>query len=333
MHTDIIHFNLPANTTINLQFGVSLDVSQPMTIDGCFPVVAATAPCVGINGSAINSTTMDVAGNGATVRGLPPTGGQPESIFTPCCTTGLTVRNDWFGVTITGGSVSGGAGLDLRGTGAVIGGTALGDRNVFANNAGEIGIDGGDDNQVIGNYFGVAPDGVTTRPTVNAPSIKITKPFSDASTGNVIGGLTSASENLISNTSHAGSPAIQIDAVDQTGNQVLRNRGTANSGQFIDLSPPDGFGNNALTGANGGIQAPTSQAAPGLVFGSAAPGATVLVYQGDGNAGDLLGFLGAAQADGSGAWSLQCSLICANEPASGTLVTAGQTDGSGNSSE
>src|SRR5262249_55710099 len=79
MHTDIIHFSLPANTTINLQFGVSLDVNQPMTIDGCFPVVAATAPCVGIDGSAINSTTMVVTGNGTTVEGLAMTGGQPES--------------------------------------------------------------------------------------------------------------------------------------------------------------------------------------------------------------------------------------------------------------
>src|SRR5262249_55266168 len=140
-------------------------------------------------------------------------------------------------------------------------------------------------------------------------------------------------ENLISNTTAAGKPAIYINGQTETGNQVLRNRGTGNSGPFVDIAPPDGFGNNALMGANAGIQAPTMQAAAGLLFGSAAPGATVRVYQGDGNIGDLLGFLGAAQADGSGAWSLLCSMVCPSEPATGTLVTAGQTDPLGNSSE
>jgi hypothetical protein len=328
---DTIHFTLPAATTIALT--VSLDIDQPMTIDGCNGG-AATAPCVGIDGGTAPTTTFAVFGNGTAFSGLAVGGGHPEAIFATGGMQGLTVRNSWFGLTINGTAASGSAGLDLRGTNAMIGGTAPGDRNVFANNAGEIRILGGTNNQVVGNYFGVAPDGITAAPTTNSPAVLIDANGMTPATGNVVGGITLASENLISNTTGAGAPAIRVNGLGETGNRVLRNRGTGNAGPFVDVTPPVGLGNDGLTGANNGVQAPTIQAAAGLLFGMARPSATVLVYQGNGNAGDLIGFIGVALADGSGAWSLACpSAGCLSEPSTGTSVTANQTDSSGNSSE
>src|SRR5690349_7290882 len=62
---DSIHFTLPANTTIALQLNVVLSPSQPMIIDGCSGI-AATNPCVGIDGAAVNTTPI-VVGDGVTI--------------------------------------------------------------------------------------------------------------------------------------------------------------------------------------------------------------------------------------------------------------------------
>jgi hypothetical protein len=321
--TDTIHFNLPAATTIALAGPEGLTLEQPVTIDGCSGA-PATSPCVGINGSAVVDS-IQVHGNSTTIRGLAITNSNPEAIFAPGGVNGLTVRNSWFGLTIGGAPAGNGAGIDLRGANGTIGGTAPGDRNVFANNAGGIRLFGADNTQVIGNYFGVAPDGVTAAPNTPSDAILIdATPGMDPATGNVIGGNSTAEENLISNSTGATAVGIHINGLIQTGNTVLRNRGTGNLNRFVDLT----------NGSNNGIQAPTIQASAGLLFGTASAGATVRVYQGNGNAGDLIGFIGAAVADGSGAWSLPCpSGGCPNEPSTGTLVTANQTYLAGNGSE
>ena len=120
--------------------------------------------------------------------------------------------------------------------------------------------------------------------------------------GNTIGGNTPADENEISGSSV---DAIEIVNGIDTDNHVLRNTGSGNGGLFIDLGG-DGLGNQP-TGPNDGIQAPSIAAAtPTAVSGGGALSeAVVRVFEkATPQNGEIEGFLGEAEADGSGNWSL-----------------------------
>lgn len=170
-------------------------------------------------------------------------------------------------------------------------------------------------NEVLGNsIFGSGAAGIRVK---NPVALVI-------STGNLIGGNTAASENTIL---ESGGPAIQI--VDESGNteeesenEVARNNGKGNTGLFIDLvgtangsiQPPE-IGKAALTGASGG---------------GAVPGATVRVFRKKtAEAGELASFLGEAEADGSGNWSVTYGAAIPGE----TRIAATQTNSEGGTSE
>jgi len=141
-------------------------------------------------------------------------------------------------------------------------------------------------------------------------------------TENLIGGNTSADQN---NINESGGPAIEI--VDESGNteedsfnEVGRNKGAKNTGLFIDL----------VGEANAGILPPSIGVAKlaGASGSGAAPGATVRVFRKKtAEAGELESFLGEAEADGSGNWSVTYASAIPGE----TRIAATQTSEGGTS--
>jgi CSLREA domain-containing protein len=141
-------------------------------------------------------------------------------------------------------------------------------------------------------------------------------------TENLIGGNSTADQN---NINESGGPAIEI--VDESGNteedsfnEVGRNKGAKNAGLFIDL----------VGEANAGILPPSIGAAKlaGASGSGAAPEATVRVFRKKtAEAGELESFLGEAEADGSGNWSVTYASAIPGE----TRIAATQTSEGGTS--
>ena len=145
--------------------------------------------------------------------------------------------------------------------------------------------------------------------------------------GNVIGGGTAASENVIDGSAGA---AIEISSPKSSRNEVARNRGSGNGGRFIELiaSEPDPADSDPGD-PNGGIQPPPIALSSEVgVAGFAEPGALVRVFRKAGTApGEIEGFLGAAIADEDGNWSF--SFPAPLPP--GTAIAASQTSEGGSS--
>jgi CSLREA domain-containing protein len=122
------------------------------------------------------------------------------------------------------------------------------------------------------------------------------------SAGNLFGGETAADENEISDS---GGDAIEIVEDENDDEQIARNFGSGNAGLFIDLGK-NGPGNEA-SGPNDGIQAPViGKATTSGISGSGAlANAEVRVFEkATASEGEIKGFLGKTNADGSGNWEL-----------------------------
>jgi CSLREA domain-containing protein len=217
------------------------------------------------------------------------------------------------GARITGNIVSGGS-VGIRTLGAVgpVGNSIQG--NSIQRSGRAIVVENGGNaiaaNEVLG--FGAA-------------GIQVVDGAGVAATGNVIGGDTLPSENILS---EGLGDAIQIVGPPGGGeNEVARNRGEGNGDLFVDLGA-DGPGNPGL---NGGVQPPTlSSATQSGAAGSAEPGARVRVFRKTTpEPGELESFLGEAVADGGGSWSVAYpSSIPVDTP-----VAATQTNVLGGTSE
>jgi CSLREA domain-containing protein len=122
--------------------------------------------------------------------------------------------------------------------------------------------------------------------------------------GNVIGGASAASENVLAG-SHGN--AIEIVNPKASRTEVARNRGSGNGGLFIDLvaSEPDPADLDPGD-PNGGVLPPAIALVSGRgAAGFAEPGATVRVFRKAGPApGEIEAFLGQTSADAAGNWSL-----------------------------
>ncbi len=221
----------------------------------------------------------------------------------------------------------------IAGKGVTIRGFAIG------NGLTGIDIDGASGALIAGNSIGVPDGGVWKQLDLSnlGPGIRIRDDSSNGVgdndpqfEGNVIGGDTSASENVISNN---GGPAIEVLAALPGGppggptsdlNFIGRNRGTGNGGVFVDLGG-DGLGNPSAQ--NDGILVPQiGLAAPNFVRGTAEPNATLLAFQAMGTAGtspsSITSYLGTATADADGHWKLEHGLGLG----SAARVTALQAD-------
>ncbi|TMK58524.1 MAG: hypothetical protein E6G51_01870 [Actinobacteria bacterium] len=139
--------------------------------------------------------------------------------------------------------------------------------------------------------------------------------------GNVVGGGSNASENVIDG-SHGN--AIEVVNPKASRTEVARNRGSGNGGLFINLVASDPDPSDLDPGdPNGGILAPPiALVSESSAAGFAEPGATVRVFRKGGPAaGEIQSFLGEASADDAGNWSLT---FPAPLPA-GTAIAATQT--------
>ena len=240
----------------------------------------------------------------------------------------------------------------IRGSANTIGGSTPGDRNVIgyadstdASVGFGIDVQGGDNNQITGNYIGTNSGGADFGNEGAGIWIRTTGP--NGAIGNVIGGDTYATENVISNNgktpvnpadpnSH-GYDAIAIDGPESVGNRVLRNRGFHNglAGEdlFVDLrfnvGTGDGFGNPA-NGSNRAVQAPRIMAASTeRIVGLANADADVRVFSKSTAAnGELNIFRRLVQAP-SGLWrGIYYGPLALNQ-----RITANQTTTANDSSE
>ena len=278
----------PTSTGI---FAVS-DPADPMVVSG--NRVAVTAAAVGIL---------------ASLNGAPVTSGGEISDNV----VGLGVGNEDLGTNSIGIRATG---LDA----ATIDGNTLTNFS-FAG----ISVEDSDDNIVTANMIGTDASGGGEHADPGANAAVLIDDNPTPSTGNLIGGNTPATENVMSNLPNG----IIVRAGDNDDNSFGRNRGS-NSGVFIDLGE-DGAGNEGAQAPNNSIDAPTMTSATDDVVagGGAVANAEILVFvtPDTGSPTDIASFAGAATASAAGAWQVPVNI------ANAARVTALQTDPSGDSSE
>lgn len=131
-------------------------------------------PCAGVEKTGGGLGLVVENADGVTIDGLALTGAT-YGIGVFNSSASFTARDNWLGVKLDGnaGANNTGVFIDPDSNGATIGGKAAADRNVFANSGFEgLDIEGADNADVLGNYFGVKPDGVTV--AANGKNVEIT---------------------------------------------------------------------------------------------------------------------------------------------------------------
>ncbi|HVQ59893.1 MAG TPA: right-handed parallel beta-helix repeat-containing protein [Solirubrobacterales bacterium] len=214
-----------------------------------------------------------------------------------------------FGALAEGNTVSGGSvGIIALGLSALTGNAI---ENNTVSDSGEEGIlVRTDNNEVVGNTVtGAGKAGIRVQ------SFSFGFGFPIVS-GNLIGGNGAAAENVIS---ESAGDAIEVSDVEESQNEIGRNRGSGNAGSFIDLVASE-LGEK---GPNDGIVPPAfATALQSSATGTSLPNATVRIFRkANGSAGELDSFIAEADADGSGNWKVTYP---AQLP-TGTLVAATQT--------
>jgi CSLREA domain-containing protein len=200
--------------------------------------------------------------------------------------------------------LAGGTGISQKGPGATIFGNRVSGAAVGIRTYGE-----GSENSIEGNaVLASAGSGILVENSFNdivgnevvgagGAGVRIQQALPEIPKGNVIGGDSDAAENTIRETA----TAIAIADADESLNEVARNRGTGNSGSFIDLIATDPGG----SGPNHGIAPPAIVAiSESGLAGFAEPGAKVRIFRkGSPDPGELASFFGEATADADGEWS------------------------------
>jgi CSLREA domain-containing protein len=167
-------FNGQLADTIAIVLGEFPVITDQVTIDGdngvpCETQALVKGPCVGVSGSA----GLDVNSGNVEIRGIAVSGaGTGINVINKSGV--FTAKDDWLGVKLDGsaGADTTGIFVDPGSDGAVIGGVAEADRNVFANNGVGLDLEGASHASIWGNYFGVTPDGATQ--AANSKDIEIT---------------------------------------------------------------------------------------------------------------------------------------------------------------
>jgi hypothetical protein len=145
-------------------------ITDPVTIDAdgsgqCATAAAVSGPCAGVSGPT-GGFGLQVEDDEVVIEGLAVTGAL-AGINVINASEDFAARGNWIGVKLDGtaGANNTGVFIDPNSNGATIGGTAAAERNVIANNN-NVGLDieGASETAVLGNYFGVAPNGSTAAP-------------------------------------------------------------------------------------------------------------------------------------------------------------------------
>ncbi len=150
---------------------IALGSSLPAIVDNvriegrqCATAAGVEGPCEGINGPGASNPALTIEDtNGVEIEGLAVTGAQ-TGVNIIDSSQEVRVKGSWLGVKLDGsaGGNTTGIFIDPESNGDRIGGESAEARNVFANNAADgLQILGADETLVLGNYFGVKPDGAT----------------------------------------------------------------------------------------------------------------------------------------------------------------------------
>jgi hypothetical protein len=154
-----------ADSTIAVGFGLP-DIEDEVTIDGdangqCDTDAGVKGPCVGVKGE----SRFEVHIEQVTIEGLAITDSQ---IAITVEAEEFEAHGNWIGIELDGtdgpGEQSYGIFVAPHADDAVIGGTTAAARNVFGNTNSALLLRGSSFGTVLGNYFGVGPNGTTTAP-------------------------------------------------------------------------------------------------------------------------------------------------------------------------
>lgn len=160
---DATTFNgVAANATI-AEGSADISITDNVTITGgdCDPTAGAK-PCVGLHKTGGTAGLFNYV-PGVTITGVAFTGAGGSALQNQSGASSLTVKGSWFGVGLDGTTLDANdIGITMINTSnAVIGGSTVGERNVFAKST-SLGLQtagNGDTNTIKGNYFGTLPNG------------------------------------------------------------------------------------------------------------------------------------------------------------------------------
>ena len=199
---DTIAFNINGGGLERIRPNSALPtITGMVTIDGWSQPGFAGTPLIELRGdnagASVDGLTFSSTSDGSVVRGLVIFDYTRDGIVIQSGADNITIVGNWIGTTGTGttGDGNGDDGIDIAGSGAIVGGTGANDRNVITNNSDEgitivgSGVTG---HLIQGNYIGVDPDGATGNGNTDVGLAII------SGTGNTIGGTTAAARNVIS---------------------------------------------------------------------------------------------------------------------------------------
>ncbi len=242
---DSIQFNIAGTGVHTINLASSLPtITEAVTLDGSTDDSFAAngdAPAIVIdgNGVAANGLLLSGTADGSLIRGLVIRDMNEDGIQLEAGADGVTIVGNYIGGLLADGQ-SAGAGEENVGAGIyvsdsanlVIGGADTADRNVISGNLflgiGLVGA-GNINNQVVGNYIGVAADGSTSLGNGDEGI------FGLSGTGLIIGGGLPGEGNVIASSGKAGIYLYGETDLTIQGNQI----GTDKTGS-LDL------GNNTL---------------------------------------------------------------------------------------
>lgn len=257
----------------------TLTITGSVKIDGkfngaqCNTSAGVKGPCVEVSGPASGSSLVVENVNEVEIEGLAITGATgPGAAAINVINAGVEARGNWLGVKLNGiaGANNKGIFLDPNSNGATIGGGGPGQGNVFANSSFEgLDVEGADNTQVLGNYFGVGPDGTTV--AANGKNIEITGTAAFEATGNEVGAtaagpfLTSTACDGGCNVIAGGGLSTGVDLQGDGGNEVPAG-GVVIHGNYI------GLGANGTTVAANGTYDVLVGSAKNVTIGGESPG-------------------------------------------------------------
>jgi CSLREA domain-containing protein len=326
---DTIKFSGPVFEGLSgdtIALGSSLTITAAVTIDGkfngaqCNTSAGVKGPCAEVSGPVAGSAFVVENANDVEIEGLAitgATGAGAAAINVINSSEEFDARGNWIGVKLDGsaGANNKGIFLDPDSNEALIGGEAEAARNVFANNSFEgLDIEGADNADVLGNYFGVKPDGATV--AANGKNIEITDTVAFEANGNEVGTTVASGAapcdggcNVISGATFAG-----IDLQGDGGNEEPASGPTTIHGNFIGLNAA---GTATVANVSYGIN--VNEAASALIGGPENEDANFIAGSAEGIfANDAEGLEVIGNILGSGAAGAEITA-----PGTGVLVLTG----------
>ena len=197
----------------------------PNAAGGILIAAGASNNRIGGTGSGSRNVVSGNASAGVIIHGAGTSGNLVQGNYVGTDQAGLSAMpNTTFGVRISNGASSN-----------VIGGLVVGARNVISGNINDgvlITDVGSSSNLVQGNYIGTASTGTSALPNGNSLNGSGGIQITAGASGNVIGGTTAESQNVIAFNGGAG---VRIESNASTGNRVQGNSMFSNGGLGIDL--------------------------------------------------------------------------------------------------